>query len=478
MFSPSKKDLHLAQQQKQAWMAILGLVISLALLLLLRAGSLLVFVFPASSFAVGVFLYLRYPPLYVGFTWWMLFLAAFVRRLIDYQSGHLTFGPWNLASLLVASISFATLIRQLPKVLSQSGLPFVLSLASVFYAFLIGLVLGNPIDKVGVGFLSWLSPVLFGFHLFANWQDYPRFRQTIQRTFLWGVLVMGTYGILQFCLVPEWEHFYLTDENVSTAFGRPEPFKIRTYSTMGSPFQFAGTMIAGLLLLLCRLGSSISFLGSGVGYLTFLLAKVRSSWLGLCIGLLIFIPSLKSSLQIRIIAAAIVTAGLVLPLTFIEQFSEGIGSRIDTLYNLGDDKALNIRQEAYNLFLGDALSNPIGQGLGSVVNTVKVGYAAGDGIFLTMLFWFGVVGTIFYLSGLFLILFKLFQGKESRFDIFYAAVRSIVVGLFPLGGTASLFTGSLGIVFWGFLGIGLAARKYYLHQRIAEIRQSCQQNSS
>ncbi len=478
MFSPSKKDLHLAQQQKQAWMAILGLVISLALLLLLRAGSLLVFVFPASSFAVGVFLYLRYPPLYVGFTWWMLFLAAFVRRLIDYQSGYLTFGPWNLASLLVASISFATLIRQLPKVWSQGGLPFVLSLASVFYAFLIGLVLSNPIDKVGVGFLSWLSPVLFGFHLFANWQDYPRFRQTIQRTFLWGVLVMGTYGILQFCLVPAWEHFYLTDENVSTAFGRPEPFAIRTYSTMGSPFQFAGTMIAGLLLLLGRLGSSISFLGAGVGYLTFLLSRVRSSWLGLCIGLLTFIPSLKSSLQIRIIAVAIVTAGLVLPLTFIEQFSEIIGSRMDTLYNLGDDKALNIRLEAYNLFLGDALSNPIGQGFGSVVDTVKVGYSPGDGIFLIMLFWFGVVGTIFYLSGVFLILFKLFQGKESRFDVFNAAARSIVVGLFPLGGTASLFTGSLGIVFWGFLGIGLAARKYYLHQYIAEIRQSFQQKSS
>jgi len=163
-------------------------VLVIALGLLAGAGRFLVLVFPAGSLAVGVFLYVRYPILYVGFTWWMWFLAPFVRRLIDFQSGYTTPGSWNTAPLLVTSICFATLVQQLPKSRKQGSLPFILSLGSVFYGFL-SLLIQRPINLKAITILlGWSVPILFSFHLFTNWRDYPSYRQNIQRTFLWGVL--------------------------------------------------------------------------------------------------------------------------------------------------------------------------------------------------------------------------------------------------------------------------------------------------
>jgi len=56
-----------------------------ALCVLVGAGGILRLAFPIGSFGVGTFLYLRYPVLYIGFTWWRFLTPC--RRLIDYQSG-------------------------------------------------------------------------------------------------------------------------------------------------------------------------------------------------------------------------------------------------------------------------------------------------------------------------------------------------------------------------------------------------------
>jgi hypothetical protein len=98
-------------------------------------------------------------------------------------------------------------------------------------ACLVGLI-NNPPLAVARAFLEWLTPILFGFHLFIHWRHYPSYRQNIQRIFLWGVLVMGVYGVLQYLVAPEWDRFWLI--NVK-AFGSAEPLAIRVFSTVNSP---------------------------------------------------------------------------------------------------------------------------------------------------------------------------------------------------------------------------------------------------
>ncbi|MCA1991912.1 MAG: O-antigen ligase domain-containing protein, partial [Coleofasciculus sp. S288] len=170
--SSRTEGFHLGLQPAPAWTAILGLIIFSALCILAHAGSIIRLAFPVGCFAVGVFLYWRYPILYLGFTWWVAFLTPWVRRLIDYQSGWVDPSPVLLAPYLVMLVTFATFVRHLPRAYYQGGLPFILAFTAVFYGFLVGLVNNSPIAVVR-SLLDWLTPILFSFHLFVNWREYP-----------------------------------------------------------------------------------------------------------------------------------------------------------------------------------------------------------------------------------------------------------------------------------------------------------------
>ena len=476
MFSASFKNFYLTQRQKQAWLAIVGLVLFLAIFLLLGAGRFLIFAFPATTLVVGIFLYLRTPALYVGFTFWVFFLGPLIRRMIDYQSGYITPGPLEFTSLLVASISCVTLVRQLPKMHRQEGLPFILCLGSVVYGVLIGLIL-NPINNYLMLTLPliWLCPILFGFHLFVNWRNYPSYRQTIERTFLWGMLIMGIYGIWQFLVAPEWDRFWLITTDISSR-GSPEPLGIRVWSTMNSPQEFATVTMASLLLLLCNPKNPLFIPIAAIGSLVFLLTKTRGPWISFLVGLIVFIPYLRSSFQIRLVISIIAAAIFAVPLIFIEPFYTGFSSRFETLFQLTSDYSLNARIEGYNALLNQALAELFGKGFGFQIDTSGTSFGANDGAIIPMLLNLGWFGTVPYLGGVFILLFNLFQAKENRSDPFISAVRAITLAIITRVWLYLIFTGVVSIVFWGFLGIGLAGCKYYYHQRTA-VNQSLLQNS-
>ena len=62
-----------------AWVGILGLVLITGLGILAGAGGILRLLFPLGATIVGGLLYVRYPLLYVGFTWWIWFLTQIGR---------------------------------------------------------------------------------------------------------------------------------------------------------------------------------------------------------------------------------------------------------------------------------------------------------------------------------------------------------------------------------------------------------------
>ena len=443
-----------------AWTSILGLVLIVALAILAGVGSLLRLLYPAGVTAVGLLLYLRYPLLYIGFTWWVWFLTPLVRRLIDQQSGWQDPSLVLLAPPLVTLISAVTLVRHLPRAHRQGGLPFLLCFGSVFYGFLIGAV-QNPLAGTIVALLNWLPPLLFGFHLFVHWQQYPVYRYTIQRTFLWGVLVMGGYGVWQYLVAPEWDRFWLTNAVDTNVFGYAEPLGIRVWSTMNSPQPFAAVMMAGLILLLSN-RESLKFAATGVGYLSFLLSLARSGWLSWVAGLMLYMPSLKSHLQVRLLITLMSMALVVVPLASMEPLASEIAPRLESLSNTQEDGSYQARLEGYNELLGEAFTEGIGRGLGVVVESEYLG--SHDSGILTMLFSLGWMGTIPYATGMFLIFFQLFQGAEVQFDTFASAARAIAFGIFAQIGLNVSMVGVVGMVLWGFLGAGLAASRYYAHR--------------
>jgi hypothetical protein len=469
MYSSSrfKRGFYLNLQPALAWIAILVFISFSALCLLVGLGKILNLVFPAGALAVGTLLYFRYPILYVGFTWWMWFLSPWVRRLIDFKSGWTDPSPVLLTPYLVTSITFITLVRCLPTAYRQGGLPFILAFAGVFYAFLVGLI-KNSFTAAVLGLLSWLSPVLFGFHLFANWRNYPHYRQNIQRTFLWGLLVMGTYGVVQFLVAPAWDQYWMSNAPINS-IGTPEPFKIRVYSTMNAPGPFGSVIMAGLILLLNSSGI-LNLSAAGVGYLAFLLSSSRTAWLGWFVGLLILLTSLKPRIQMRLMVTIVVMAVCVIPLTTMEPFSEVIHTRFQSFSNAKEDASYNARVEGYNQALGEALSETLGKGLGAL-DEKNYGYSIGlyDSTFLSLLFSLGWFGTIPYSTGLLLILFELLQYSKISFDSFANAARAIGFGIYIQFVLGSVILAVSGVVFWSFLGMAMAARNYYQNQNFVRV---------
>jgi len=353
----------------------------------------------------------------------------------------------------------------LPKAHRFGGLPFLLALAGVGYAFCIGLIRSSPVAATR-DLISWLAPLSLGFYLLVNWRNYPHYRQNIQRTFLWGVLVMGIYGVIQYLVAPEWDGFWLVESGMTSSAGSPEPLGIRVWSTMNSPGPFAAAMMVGLILLLSS-QSVMRFPAAGFGYLSFLLSIVRSMWGAWLVALVIFTASLKSKLQLRLIITLLVLGLLVIPLANMEPFSERISSRFETFSNLGEDTSAQARQELYRNHLDDALFNYQGTGIGQAFrldeNGQPINIPIDSGIIalFNTLGWFGGIP---YLGGVILLVWEVFQTKELKFDPFLSCCRAICISFLLLMVIANSLVGFGGLMFWSFSTLTLAGHKYYQNQ--------------
>jgi hypothetical protein len=215
-------------------------------------------------------------------------------------------------------------------------------------------------------------------------------------------------------------------------------------------------MLAGLMLLFSDT-SQLKLPASGIGYLAFLLTQVRSSWLGWIVGILVLGTSLKPKLQMRLFITILLMAICVVPLATIEPFGSVIQERIDSFSNLEEDTSANGRFGIYETHLGPAASNALGLGLGGMKS---IGETL-DSAVLDTLYTLGWIGTLSYVGGLMLITFALFQTPAARSDPFASATRSITVAVVFMLLFGNLFLDLSGMVLWGFLGIGMAANKYY-----------------
>lgn len=449
----SRTELHPNLQPSVAWLAILMLIVGTATSLLVGLSSILNLAFPAGALAVGVFLYFKHPLLYVGFTWWIWLLTPLVRRFADYQSRSFTDpSPILLAPYLVTFISLLTVLRHLPYLHRRGGLPFIVAMFGLLYGFSVGLVQRDLTPAV-IGLLDWLTPVLFGFHLFTHWRDYPSYRQNTQRVFIYAVLLLGIYAIYQYLTLPAWDEFWMMNAPINS-IGRPEALQFRAWSTLNSGEPFAAFMAVALLLIFSYQGT-LSLPTMLVGYVSFLLTMVRTAWGGWFLGLLFLLSSVKPRLQIRFLMLLSIIVLVLIPLAGMEDFSERITERIETFSNLEADPSANTRKSTYQRLFSSALLSFFGGGIGGPRH---------DSNFLSLLLDLGWFGTIFYGSGLLIILITCFQNSNIRFDPFLAAVQAAIVSILVRVPFNSSFLGMSGILLWSLLAINLAANRYHSHQ--------------
>ena len=462
---PAKKEFSFGLEPPLGWTAILAFVFFTAACIFSGATGILRNGYIVVSFAVGLFLYIKYPILYIGFTWWLWFVTPFLTRIVDLRSG---FDPSRLmlvSQYLVTLLTLHTFLIYLPKSLRQGGLPFVMAFLGVFYGALIGLI-KTSVFTAARGVFDWLPPIVFAFFLFIKWREYPQYRQVIQRTFIWGTVVMGAYGVWQFIVAPEWDVYWLVETELKS-MGNPEPLGLRVWSTMASPAPFSGVMMAALLLLLTH-QHYLNIPATVGGYLSFLLTSVRTLWGAWFVGLLTLFGSLKASSQMRLIVIVFLMIIFIVPLTKIEPFSETITKRFETFSNLDKDDSAQVRQKIYEEGLNKALTNGLGNGVGNtfVVNDKGVlEPIVIDSGFLDTFFTLGWFGAVFYLGGMLLLVYQVFQFTEARFDSFMAASRGIGIAMISTLAGNSGMLGVAGMVLWGFLALALAGHNYHVHEQ-------------
>lgn len=449
---------------KKSWLAIWLFCLLNGSLLLIGIGAPLVFLYPASAFCLGVFLYYRSSHLYIGLVWWLTFAGPLIRKLIDYHSGYVTPGPWGFVPALIPCISMFALFKHGPTAHAKGGLPYIFVFAAIAYAALIGLY-QNPANALFNGLLSWLGPVAFSFYLFINWRDYPKHRQAFRKAFLWGVLFLGFYGLYQFVSAPAWDVFWMKNIDAGS-FGQPEPFGIRVYSSMGAPQVFANTILAGLLLLFCESSNPVSYVSISTGYLAFILTMARSVWLASAIGIPLFLLTLKPKFQIRMIFVGVIFSAVVaISLLSWDRVYDLFYERFESFFDLDSDISLNARQEGYAKLWSIAVTQFLGQGIGFSWGQYGSEIGGGDSAIFPLMFTFGWTGGAAYSIGFLMLFLVLLTSREASADVFMVACRAIVITMFAQIGLNAIFQETFGMLLWGFLGIGLAGQKHALFSK-------------
>lgn len=458
------------------WLAIGFVVLVVAGGLAIGQGGALRLAFPAVAFVVGLYLYWKHPVQYIVFVWWVWFLSPFVRRLVDYQSGWVDPSPVLLAPVIVSFIAGLGFLRHFLFSLRDGGLSFVLAFAGVFYGLGVGLIRSGFDYTLLPPMLIWLTPIFIGFHLFNNWQEYPRYRDAMQRTFLAGALTMGIYGVVQFLIAPVWDRFWMVNVEY-LSFGKPEPLGIRVFSTLNAPGPFSVVMMACLLVLFSTRGW-LKFPAAAGGYLSFLLCMTRTAWIGWLVGLISLLINMDLKARLRLIAVSVVLAASVVPLAMLPQFSEVVGPRLQSFTKPQEDISLAARLEGYGKYLEDAFLDPLGKGVG-VMDRIYAVAADDDGIgphdsaILELLLSLGIPGAVFYGIGLIVLLLSLRprsssqldgQGRGTGGDAFVNAARAVSLGMFAQLVLGSVMLGVMGMVLWSFAGVVIAAQKHYASQ--------------
>ena len=413
------------------------------------AARFLTILFPAGTFIVGVWLYFRFPLLYVGFTWWLWFLTPLIRRLVDHRTAYTEFSPVLLAPLLVTLITVINLVKYIPRLIRSYGLPFILSVASILFCLCLGLV-NFSLTRVLRNFFDILLPVSFGFFIVVNWQYYPAFKANIKRIFLWGIILMGLYGVFQFLVCPDWDALWLLNSQYNSG-GSPAPLKIRVWSTLNSAGPFAAVMGGGLLLMLSS-NSKYRSVSMAIGALSFILSRHRSSWASWILGFFLIGSAAPPKKQIRMmIFVTILILGLI-GVASLDQFSESIGGRFESLTSLQDDGSALARKAEWDEYFLPALSTIFGDGLGGL------GHDNGILYFLLNLGW---SGTILYFAGLLMPLSVIFQTPYAKQDDFIVASRAIAVSILIQMPTSIPVLHVTGMMIWGFTSYAMAGHLYY-----------------
>lgn len=383
-----------------------------------------------------------------------------VRRLVDWQVGFNSLPVINLTPL-VALIPVGLLVFRR----RAAGIPTPLAIVAA--AWLIGFGFALLIALLSGGVLSalyqaaqFMLPICIAVVVIGRNQPTQTFR-TVATTLAWLGLIVGAYGIFQYVSPPPWDVLWAQNSRLSS-IGNPAPFEMRIFSTLNSP-GVCGDFFA--LAFLAQLpyfrGRSLPWRLIAVAFIMagLLLTADRSAWVATALGAIVFVvisPRRTAALAALVLVGVASVAAVASGASSLPAL-QTIQDRVTTLQDVQSDDSIVQRQQESAEAMHTALTEPIGQGLGSIGTATKLisgSTTTLDNGYLSRFLEMGVFGFIAYLFAVLgAALFTLIRAVQVRREspeaaTVAAACLAMQAGLLLLDISSDHHAAFAGTMFW------------------------------
>lgn len=411
-------------------------------------------IFVVSAVVVAFWLGRRRPVAAIEFAVWLWILGPQVRRIVDYITGY------HDPSLILAAAPLASLVL-VPRIrelrwhgLRRAVRPVLVAVVATAVGYAVGATRIGLRPATGA-LLLWLVPVLFGLQVVIAGDDLDELRSSIERVFVWGSMIVGVYGVMQFYVVPGWDAFWMNNVPMGS-IGSPIPFEIRVFSTLNSPGPLA-IFLATAVLFLTSARHPLRMPAQVAGLACLALSMVRTAWIATLIGLVLVLAIGRSRARLTaVVALAIVTVGVLqvsgpLERAIVQRIDESREGRTDDSFVA----RLALHEEMIPVIAGDV----VGQGLGATgvatrLSNGEVGIVDIDSGLLDFAFSLGLPMALLSLGAI------VFGGADLariglRRDVLPVGVvaAGVSVLLQMLGGNA--LAGIGGVLYFLLWGLGL-----------------------
>jgi hypothetical protein len=367
---------------------------------LIEPIALLIFIVVS---AVGSVLALSRSSWFVDYAFLVVAFNRCARRMVDYYNDQ--FNPYSLISLTPLVVCgfgtlmvVGTLLRSSSPGearLRQALLPYSVAVA---FAFVVGLLNSKLGAIYSLG--DYLAPI--GLVAFGSWFAFDeRICDRWCRNFCLIVFAVAVYGLWQFYTIPPWDAFWLLAVDFDGYLGEPEPTKMTLFTTLQERGPAGMFMAGGLILLLLRGVFSHLFrwpMAGVIGY-AMLLTYTRTSVI-LCIATCVIFPIINRNANFKVLLGSVIFLTAFIPL-IVQQLpgSAYAVERVSTLARIQEDSSFQGRMKFFRASLSEAISEPLGLGLGSHGIAGKVSTAAESGMgdstgYVQTLRTFGWIGTV------------------------------------------------------------------------------------
>ncbi|MEX2447947.1 MAG: O-antigen ligase family protein [Solirubrobacterales bacterium] len=396
--------------------------------------------------------------------WAYWLLVPMLRRMLDLAEPTSGADPLSLLPFLGTAVLALMELRE-----NRLDRRARLILAGAGVGFLLGLPMGLLADPAAVSFaalayLAGLSAFVIG------WGDTmrPHSGMTLYRALAAALIPLSLYAVAQYFLpLSGWDALWVETGELGSV-GAPQEDHIRVFSTLNSPFTFAIALATGIMLGLGVVRTlPASLLLTLPMILALALTYVRSAWLALVVGVLVFALAARGRASGRIVAVVSVCLVALVAVGGSNPTTQAFTQRVTSLGSPEEDVSAQERIETTSKLVPASIRQPLGAGLGQAGLAVRLEDAGEedaklvdvDDGYLSLLYQSGPFGLLLVLAAIFASVsaaIRVLGRADPDSRLAPAALLATLMMLLVALASADVFFGLPGAIFWYLCGVAVA----------------------